>query len=202
MSRTTDQTFIRLWRNRYDRSLGVHQWFASMLAYGGVLMSILLLINFYFITSTHLYTLPERISMALPALFASIRYLLLALAGFNRPYTEKQQYAMVLTGTVAVLVQTVILFSLIAENLVQLHLQQEMIGEDAFFQFAWHRKFSLLLNFVLANTYAKWVGAFVGIMLLLLHLFPAAVLFMYHQSGRKAAFLEYLNQRKIAYEGK
>lgn len=202
MSRTVDPTLIRLWHNQYDRSLRIHQWFASSLIYGSVLTGILLLISLYFISSTSLYTLAERIAMVLSALFSSISYLLLVLTGFTRQYTEKQRYAMVLLGSVAVLLQTAILFSLITENLVQLYLQQEMIAEDTFTQFPWHRKAFHLLNFVLANSYAKWVGTFVGILILLLHLFPAAVLFMYYQSGRKAAFLEYLNLRKIAYEGK
>ncbi len=202
MSRTTDPTLFRLWHNQYDRSLGIHQWFASTLVYGAVLKGILLLIVLYFIGSTSLYTLPERIAMAIPALFSSINYLLLVLTGFTRQYTEKQRYAMMLLGSVAVLLQIGILFSLITENLVMLNLQQEMIGEDAFIQFPWHGKASYLLNFVLTNSYAKWVGAFIGILMFLLHLFPATVLFMYYQSGRKAAFLEYLNLRKIAYEGK
>ena len=202
MSRIVDPTLIRLWQNRYDRGLGVHQWVASTLVYVAVLMSILLLINLCFIGSKSLYTLPERIAMVLPTLFSSISYLLLVLTGITRLYTEKQRFEMVFLGSVAVLLQTGILFSLITENLVLLNLQQERIGEDVFIQLPWHRKASHVLNFVLANSYAKWVSAFIGILMLLLHLFPVAILFMYYQSGRKAAFLQYLNLRKNAHEGK
>lgn len=202
MSRTIDPTLIRLWQKWYDRSLGIHQWFVCLLTYGAVLMSILLLITLYFVASISLYTLPERIALALPALFASARYCWIVLAGFTKSYTEKQKYAMVLLGSVAVILHTAVLFSLVAENLVLLQLQQEMTDEDAFLQLAWHRKASFLFDFILENSFAKWVGVFLGILLLLLHLFPAAVLFTFHQSGRKAAFLEYINLRKIAYEGK
>lgn len=187
-------------KNRYDRSLIVSKWFNSLSIYSAVLLLLSLLTNIWFTVHNDLYTIYERIIFSVSCLSLLGFYLHLILRAFYTPSKTHASIVVILMGVTTGVLQTIILFSSISENIIDLELQQHMITKQSFKAFRLFQKTGLGINLIVSNTYLFRVFLSAATFSFLLILCPAYTFLLFHHSGRRKAFLEYLNSRQTVYE--
>lgn len=189
-----------LYFNRYNRLLSVGKWFNSLLIYSVVLLGLSLSTNICFAFSNELYISYEKnVSGVFCILFLGV-YLFLILQGFYSHLSTRICIVLLSVGVISWILQTVILFCLISENILDSELQQQMISRDYFKNLDLLQKVNLGIDLINGNAYLQWLFLSSGILTFLLILCPAYAFQLFHRSGLREAFIKYLKLRKIAYE--